>query len=230
MKKLLWAALLLLSIGGKAQGILSMINYPPDIDGDTIQSGHVDTSYVILTNTDAVNFTGNIALKCAVRNDINPWQLDSIGIGYTSPPPETIPADDSVIVPLILTYDVLPGRLRYGIDVIVVWPVSDAVTGDSLEYMVYIEHESGIGELDVNEIIRLYPNPSSEKISIAPTGTAQVEQVTIYDLRGRVVLSRRQETCIDIDALAPGIYTVDIVLSDKKHYSLKFIRQKNSSE
>lgn len=229
MKKLLWAALLLLSVSGRAQGILSMAGIPPDIDGTTIMNGLVDTSYVIIWNEDTTAFNGPLSLKCAVRDSTNTWQLDSIGIGYSSLS-ETIPGLDSLLVPLILTYNVLPGRLRYGIDVIVVWPVAGAMIGDSLEYMIYIEDETGIGELDVNDIIRLYPNPAAEKISIAPTGNAQVEQVMIYDFRGRMVLSRRQETCIDINTLAPGMYTINIILSDKKQYSLKFIRQKNSSE
>lgn len=225
MKKLLLAALLLVSLGSSAQQ-LAMSPVAPAIDNDTIQNGHIDTSYVWVKNADANAFTGSIDLYSAVRDSLNPVALDSSVVIYSSPT-LTLAAGDSVMLPMIIQYTVYPQIYRYGIDVIVVWPVSAGVitTSDSLQYRVFIERPNGVPELDLHQVMRLYPNPAGEQIFLDGNGFAEIREATIYDMSGRAVLSRKNETCIDIRELAPGMYSIDVILTGQKHYRFKFLRQ-----
>jgi len=135
---------------------------------------------------------------------------------------------DSTAVFYSTDYNVTPGGYRYGIDVIVVWPVTGppmAALLDSLYFNVFITRDVGINEPDKHTGIRLYPNPCSDQLTIENKDGDPVKAVIIYDITGRILLSFTDQSSIHIKELAAGVYYADVYLSDKKRYFIKFIRQ-----
>lgn len=79
----------------------------------------------------------------------------------------------------------------------------------------------------VNNKIRIFPNPSTDYISISNLNNAV--QIDIYDIMGKVyyktnLISNPLET-IDISALINGIYFVRILTSDNKYISMRFLKR-----
>jgi len=76
--------------------------------------------------------------------------------------------------------------------------------------------------------VTLYPNPAHSRIYITSPGASgdQNGSLTLYDLRGQVVLSQKvdtESTGIDISPLKPGIYFVR-VSNNRMTRVLKFVR------
>ena len=57
-----------------------------------------------------------------------------------------------------------------------------------------------------NEIIKLYPNPSSSKISFSK----EINFIHLFDNNGRLLKTKRNSGYIDISYLAKGIYHLNI--------------------
>lgn len=235
MKKTLIIAIsLLTSFGSKAQVNIGMAQVIPVINGDTIAPGHVDTYSVWVKNLDTASsaiFNDNIAIYTAVRDSAVPGLLDTVGL-YNTLLPVTINPGDSAMFSLTATYNVAPSGYRYGIDVIVVWPVaaSAQTTIDTLEYWVYIMDGAGVNELDVNNLLQVYPNPSAHAFNIENKGDSSIESVQIYDLAGKLILNERNKTCINVEQLPAGMYSIKVNLTNKKSYYLKFMKPNNCSE
>ena len=74
--------------------------------------------------------------------------------------------------------------------------------------------------IDENKRLRfdIYPNPSVEKLAIQlPTGSENAT-VAIFDIRGRLVVSKKIESNtenIDLKALSKGVYTLKVSSRDK---------------
>lgn len=72
----------------------------------------------------------------------------------------------------------------------------------------------GVDDVILNDVIRIYPNPASELITLTNTGNEAITQIRISDMNGRVIetisnnsLSQRQ---INISSYASGVYFVHI--------------------
>lgn len=67
----------------------------------------------------------------------------------------------------------------------------------------------------------IYPNPTSNIVNIAYTGNAQLLDINIIDIQGKVVKEKmldglNQEKHIDVSDLASGVYFISILEEDKK--------------
>ncbi|HNY01424.1 MAG TPA: T9SS type A sorting domain-containing protein [Bacteroidales bacterium] len=76
--------------------------------------------------------------------------------------------------------------------------------------------------------VTLYPNPSHAKVHLSLPGISgdQNGSVTLYDLRGQVVLSQKfdtETTAIDVGGLKPGVYFVK-VSNNRMTQVLKLVR------
>jgi hypothetical protein len=64
----------------------------------------------------------------------------------------------------------------------------------------------------------MYPNPVSDKLNIQlPTGTEKAE-VSIFDYRGRLILSKTissNNTAIDVQKISKGIYVIRVATKSK---------------
>ncbi len=72
------------------------------------------------------------------------------------------------------------------------------------------------------EEFNIYPNPSNNIINIASSNN--VEEVSIYDINSKKVLTSRTSAIIDVSKLNSGIYFIK-VQTDKGEFSQKFIKE-----
>lgn len=86
----------------------------------------------------------------------------------------------------------------------------------------------GIGELQVSDYAKVYPNPTSGNFTLEMSTqiTADITNVSIVNVLGQTVrtLDVKQTQKVDISDLNPGVYFVNIQ-SDKEAASLRLIRR-----
>ena len=223
MKKILILLISAITIYGKAQINLGMGQISPNAIGyDTVLAGSTNSYSVWVKNYGPSDFiNGGLNIKTAVYDSAyNIVGLDSVGV-------ISINANDSAQFSLTTTYTISANGYKYGGDVIVIWPVAlSANTVDSLQFNIFIDSTANeVKEIDVEKIIKLYPNPAKEDINIENIDDAHIEGINIYDLNGKLVLSNRHEKTINIENLSKGVYNINVLLSNKKQYSIKIIKQ-----
>lgn len=82
--------------------------------------------------------------------------------------------------------------------------------------------DDGVEEIDNEEVV-IYPNPVDDIVMIETHGRASLQNVIIYDVNGRNVLST-SESQIDISNLPSGVYLMKIESSDGIFYK-KIIKE-----
>lgn len=233
MKKLLFITLLLLATAGNAQVRLSISPHFVSLYGSlsTMTQDSFDSIQVRVINNSAVPYNGTFRLHVGVRDSANASLIDTLPVNTQTTGASLLPGD-SIPATYGTIYNISSGGYRYGIDVIVVWPVAISGTAvdmtDSAEFSIFLQPVTGINELDLQQALKLYPNPVDERFTIWGDNIT-VESVLIYDTSGKALINEREKSCINVQALAPGIYFAEVVLSNKKHYLLKFIKQKSSA-
>lgn len=224
MKKILFITILLLSMSSLAQVNIGMGYFGLTAPNDTVSESTSDTYSVWVKNYGPGTLNDYITLITGVRDSVG--GIDSVGY-YTSPGNIILTPGDSTMLTLTTTYNVSPTGYRYGIDVIVIWPVAaSATTLDSLEFTVFIKDATGLNELDAEQLIDVYPNPAADNIHIKHPDATAIESIEVFDLSGRLVLSEKKQSTINIESLPAGMFTVQVILSDKKKYLVKMIRKK----
>lgn len=97
---------------------------------------------------------------------------------------------------------------------------------DELYYV--IEHSAlGIKKFDLNNSIKIYPNPASKEINIVNNLSLKVESVKIFNLIGQKItrnLISENNSSIDISHLQKGIYFLEIQLENNAVSFKKFIK------
>jgi len=73
----------------------------------------------------------------------------------------------------------------------------------------------GIKNIDLEEsLLKLYPNPTSDKITIENTSSLKMESISVFNILGKVVYQSPAQMAdkhqMDVSKLASGLYTVQI--------------------
>ena len=76
----------------------------------------------------------------------------------------------------------------------------------------------------VDNTISIYPNPAQDVLYISGSGQEQIEQLSIYDLNGRLVLESELTTQINVSRLSRGIYILELKSNNTK-LTKRFIKQ-----
>ena len=77
-----------------------------------------------------------------------------------------------------------------------------------------------------NSTISIYPNPAIDIINIDVSGDLKYE-ATIFDLQGRIMIRKTNQTAIDIQALPHGIYLIEIKDLDSDQKVIKKLMKGN---
>ncbi len=82
--------------------------------------------------------------------------------------------------------------------------------------MVTVDTILGVADNQDLGSIQMYPNPASSSVTIGNLDLIQIEQISIYDLNGRLVLNVNKpqnlsETTLDVSNFAAAVYMVRIV-------------------
>ena len=89
---------------------------------------------------------------------------------------------------------------------------------------VTLENTTSIKEINSGNELKIYPNPSKEKISFDVNKIGSYFTVKIFDSMGQVVFLSNDESKIDISKLAEGIYFLNVE-SAGHSFTQKFIRE-----
>ncbi len=91
---------------------------------------------------------------------------------------------------------------------------------DQQEWIVEVAFASGLDDPSMNEL-KLYPNPVSDKLHIS-LSLGKVNKVNLYDVTGRLVLSKKpnlQNFDLETSMIIEGVYIVEIFTSNNKRFS-----------
>jgi hypothetical protein len=71
----------------------------------------------------------------------------------------------------------------------------------------------------------LFPNPTSDYLSVGAIDPARVQKVTVFDIAGKAVLRQHERMAdpINISKLSTGNYVISILYDDGSHVSKQFI-------
>jgi hypothetical protein len=75
---------------------------------------------------------------------------------------------------------------------------------------------TSVSDMNTHQDIIVYPNPSHSLINIA--SKENIQQIFVYDLNGRKVLSElcnKKVYSLEISSLTPGMYMIEIITSEK---------------
>jgi hypothetical protein len=112
--------------------------------------------------------------------------------------------------------------------VIVIWPIiiSGGVgVGDSLTFIEVLKLNDGVDEIDLNELFTAYPNPTSQDLHLKNNSKSAIEEVRIYDMRGRLVGNQENSDRLCTDNWPKGMYLLQITTRDKRSCTLRVIKQ-----
>ncbi|MGE0637109.1 MAG: YCF48-related protein [Bacteroidia bacterium] len=86
----------------------------------------------------------------------------------------------------------------------------------------------GIHEADVNEDLRIYPNPAANSITLEIQLIGQQSSVKIYDVRGQQIFetvnNKQKKLSIDVSGFAAGLYVIQLQ-SQQGVVSKKFMKR-----
>ena len=82
---------------------------------------------------------------------------------------------------------------------------------------------TGINEVGINSPIQIFPNPTSNIISVNSDNTIQIKSVNIYDMVGKSILTTDQSV-IDISKFQSGLYYIEVT-TDKEKYLARIVRE-----
>ena len=82
--------------------------------------------------------------------------------------------------------------------------------------------------LDINDIIKVYPNPSNGMFTLSNTNNTKLIKADIYDVTGRFIktvkLLNNQNTIIDMSNASSGMYFLNVI-TEKSKGVIKLIKQ-----
>ncbi|MCR5115422.1 MAG: right-handed parallel beta-helix repeat-containing protein [Bacteroidales bacterium] len=100
--------------------------------------------------------------------------------------------------------------------------------GNTSEFSAASNITVGIAETRAPEI-SLWPNPTSHYVYLNTKAGAQYDEIRIFDARGQLLFTQKAEaptTCIDLSALACGIYWINVVSREGKVKIFKIVKSK----
>lgn len=114
--------------------------------------------------------------------------------------------------------------------VVVIWPsgIVDVINNPSINQALNIVEGSSPLSLADNSTskIKLYPNPSSDIITLSNIENTGIKQVTIISSLGKVVRNiTLSNSSFSVSDLAEGVYILSIETEDGKKYSESFIKK-----
>jgi Secretion system C-terminal sorting domain len=133
--------------------------------------------------------------------------------------------DSTILYNYFEPYDA--NRFPVGIDVVVIWPkIVGAPIFNTINYTVQVSAQVGVSELLIEDGIKVFPNPCSDLLSIENrVSNNPIEQVRIYDLKGKLLLSKSRYQTIDLTQLPNATYVLDLVLKSGDRKVMRFQKQ-----
>lgn len=199
------------NLGASSSFNIYVRNFGPDIFNDT---------------TGGASPTDSLSIYTAVR-DVSFFDTLNITNIYQALGPPTIPVGDSLAIPMTWSFNESPAGYHEDINVIVIWPYAGmAPVIDSLEFEIFLVDPDGIGEIDINSLIKVFPNPVMDHFRIENSSPLAVEEVRITDASGKEMGALKNPSCIETRLWPAGMYMVTILFENKQHKTIRILKQK----
>lgn len=166
-------------------------------------SSFVNSLAVISVN--GVPYSGTITVMVNTMDSLgNLTLIDSSYSQQTSVTPGTV-------TNLVYMQNYSSQHFGLGIDVVVIWPkAAGTLPPDTIIYTVFVM-PNGIADLLNQEGVSIYPNPCTAEISIQnKQPNNAIEQVRIFDINGKLILTSNTTTPIDVSELKAAGYLVEL--------------------
>jgi hypothetical protein len=217
--------LLLKTNGSNAQPVLS-ISPVYQVGNDTLPAYSTDSLHVWVKNTGSATFSDYVYVGQSVQDSAGATFhiIDSIATFV----PVVIAPGDSLKMTFLNYYDIDTSRYHYDINVIVIWPIaiSGGVNiGDSLSFIEVITLQESIREIDLQELIRAYPNPVSHDLNLESDRKTAIEEVRIYNNGGQCVKIINDPSVLCTDNWEKGVYLLRIRTRDGRGSVIRVIKK-----
>jgi hypothetical protein len=227
MKKKILLFVLLAFLFGKesmSQAVIGISPYSVYIANDTLPAGATDSIAFYIVNSGTTPFSGSYTLHTSVQDSAGTFIF--FPVDTVVKPAVTIAPGDSVPEYLNPYYLVAPSKYHYDINVIVIWPVAaSASIGDSLLYVEVLTMPDGVNEISLDELIRAYPNPVSQELNLKNDSKISIEEVRIYDMRGRCINIIKNEETLCTGEWKAGTYLLNITTTDKRSCTIRVVKR-----
>jgi hypothetical protein len=180
---------------------------------DTVYAGQVATIQAVITNLgpDTIGPADSaVILTWMNQNTQLPVFLEDIG---TLPINTTYSQGDTLVLTTTVTYDSM--RYASGGNIVVVWPRMASGTGVTVDSMTFsICYDTSL-TLSVpadpaGQGIVLAPNPVDREFYLGVPPDYAIEYVRIYNTAGQRCLDGIRAGTVDVHALPPGLYVVEL--------------------
>jgi len=206
-------------------GALSVI--PPTVPLDSSPVFSV-TSNIVISDTSSVDYIGKIRFGISVNGTLiaNP----DTNFSYTPLDSDFISAHGFITKSLTIrfTSPTQGGVFLVGPAVVVIWPIDSAPTPhahivDSATASFTITGLAGINDPSLNNVKAYMIN---SELLIQSDAENTLERVRIFDVSGAVLLDRPayQNTTIQMDQFASGIYLAEVTLADNRRQIFKVFK------
>jgi hypothetical protein len=129
----------------------------------------------------------------------------------------------SFIVPNIISVGNI--RLRISLSTSSVSPTACGVYFGEIEDYKLVNNTLAINDFNYLENLKIYPNPTSSILTLQTPNNLSLDNITITDLTGKVVLTQTiNTTLVNVASLASGMYVIEAVSGNEKWVS-KFIKE-----
>ncbi|REE25152.1 putative secreted protein (Por secretion system target) [Winogradskyella pacifica] len=94
----------------------------------------------------------------------------------------------------------------------------DGCYSERVEIVVTVEEVLGVGDRNILNAIKVYPNPTDGQVSIMLPSTNEVK-ITVYDLNGRLLLSKVNTSdnfIINLEQYEAGVYVLKIKIDENE--------------
>lgn len=101
--------------------------------------------------------------------------------------------------------------------------LGDDVKG--MSFFLYGEGDvMGINEDVFANQIKVFPNPTSNKINVSTPQNGEVKTINVYDLAGRLVSVFKNSSTVDVSHLKSGSYLMEISFDNGSNFIRKFMK------
>lgn len=198
-----------ISTKGQSIGIDSMAQNLASLP-DTINLNSSFTHTVRVINRSSTPLNGSIHLMAGVDTNSSGTiiSIDTVGSTLVN----SFGLNDTVSITYSETYSSgFPKNYKLGGNIVVVWPVATfATTEDSLFKDVFIINPTTIDDISSEQSI-IYPNPTSNYLHFTFGEQNIFREIRIYDLRGKLILSKSYTPKIDIGNISSGAYILQLI-------------------
>ncbi len=171
------------------------------IDPDPCDTWSIDSIILVVDSIKPININGNI---------LNQFFITQINFPFWAFPGNIIEGIGNTysFYPLYGTCDPWGGPLRCYNDTII-GEYKTGIHGGVCDtnYLVV-----GIEETRMNDVVKIFPNPTKDKIQVSSNSI--IEEIQLFDIQGRFLFSAKKRT-VDLSSLSKGVYIVKIHLKNE---------------